>query len=124
MNINAKAAPFDRKFNSNVPGHASVEDVLTIGAGSYIGECELKLWAENINSPHIFAGRFNSWADKIKIFIGGSHSMRNVTSFPFDVQKIIGEVFGNDNSQIKPLPYKRPNRLCMAFSLVRKRFDQ
>lgn len=109
MIVNATEAPFDRKFNANVPGHMGVEEVLTLGAGSYIGECDVSLWAENINSPHILVGRFNSWANRISIFIGGNHSMRNVTSFPFDVQRIIGEVFGSDNPQVKPLPYKRPN---------------
>ena len=110
MIINATFAPIDRQFNSVIPGHAGVEILLTLGAGSYIDDCDVNLWAENINSPHILIGRFNSWANRISVFIGGNHSTRNVTSFPFDVQRIIGDVFGRDNPQIKPLPYKRPNR--------------
>ncbi len=110
MIINATSAPIDRQFNSVIPGHAGVEILFTLGAGSYIGDCDVNLWAENINSPHILIGRFNSWANRISVFIGGNHSTRNVTSFPFDVQRIIGDVFGSDNPQIKPLPYKRPNR--------------
>ena len=110
MVISTKASPFEKKLNFNVPGHADVENIFTLGAGSYIEECEVKLWEENINSPHILAGRFNSWSDKIKILIGGNHSQRDVTTFPFDVQKIIDGVFGNDNPQVKKLPYNRPNR--------------
>ena len=109
MIINAQSVPFDRQFNSAVPGHKGVENLLTIGAGSYIGECDVSLWAANINSPHILIGRFNSWANGIQISIGGNHPIGNVTSFPFDVQGIINKVFGGDN-QFKPLPNKRLNR--------------
>ena len=109
MIINAQSVPFDRQFNSAVPGHTGVENLLTLGAGSYIGECDVSLWAANINSPHILIGRFNSWANGIQISIGGNHPIGNVTSFPFDVQGIINKVFGGDN-QFKPLPNKRLNR--------------
>lgn len=109
MIINVNSAPVDRQFNSNIPGHADVENLLTIGAGAYIGECDVQLWKSNINSPNILVGRFNSWATNIKIFVGGNHPIGNVTSFPFDLQGTIDKVFGSDNPQIKPLPYKRPN---------------
>ena len=109
MIINAQSASVDRQFNSDTFGHKGIENLLTLGAGSYIVKCDLTFFSKNISSPHILAGRFNSWASGINVSVGGNHPMGNVTSFPFDVQKIIDKVFGGDNPQIKPLSYKRPN---------------
>lgn len=108
MVINVQAASVDRQFNSDTFGHKGIENLLTLGTGSYIGKCDLSFWSKNISSPHILAGRFNSWASGMNISIGGNHPMGNVTSFPFDVQGIIDKVFGGDN-QVKPLPYICPN---------------
>lgn len=105
MIINATSAPIDRQFNANVPGHAGVEILLTLGAGSYFGECDVNLWAENTNSPHILVGRFNSWANKINILIGGNHPYKNVTSFPFDGADLVKQLLGD----VHPIEHKRPN---------------
>ena len=106
MILKAISKSTDQQFFEPVKGHAEKENVLTAGAGTYIGNAELKVFAENQNSPHILTGRFCSLADKIYFAIGGNHNYKNVSTFPFDVAWIVNRTFGSAVA----LPYNRPNR--------------
>lgn len=106
MILKAKSESIDKYFFEDVEGHTGKENVLTLGAGSYIGNAELSVFVENQSSPHILAGRFCSFADKIYFAIGGNHNYKNVSTFPFDVNWLVQKIFVAAN----PLPYNRPNR--------------
>ncbi len=103
---NIVSDPFDRQFFYCVEGYTEQEVILTLGAGSYIGNVEINTFVDNQNFPHILAGRFCSLADKIYFAIGGNHNYKNVSTFPFDVNRIVQKIFASNNS----LPYERPNR--------------
>lgn len=106
MILKAISKSTDQQFFEPVAGHAEKENVLTVGAGTYIGNAELRTFAENQNSPHILTGRFCSLADKIYFAIGGNHNYESVSTFPFDVPYVIKRVF----KSAAALPYNRPNR--------------
>ena len=98
--------PSDRQFFGGIAGSADAENFLTLGAASYIENTELSVFADNINFPHILIGRFCSFADKIYFAIGGNHNYKRVSSFPFDVDRVLERIFKSANA----LPYNRPNR--------------
>lgn len=104
MDFRAESAPIDRPFFTNLKGHDSI-NVLTLGIGSYIGEAETSFFEENPVPPHVIIGRFCSLAGKIHFLIGGNHSYKNVSSFPFDVKRLTDKIVGSAS----PLPYNRPN---------------
>ena len=97
--------PSDRQFFGGIAGSADAENVLTLGAASYIKSAELSVFAENKNFPHILIGRFCAFADKIYFAIGGNHNYKNVSTFPFDVDRVLERIFKSANA----LPFNRPN---------------
>lgn len=102
--LGAESHPTDRKFFNEI-GNKGRETLLTLGAGSYIGNAELNFFIEDPSIANVLIGRFCSFADRICFFVGGNHNYKRVTSFPFDVDSVIKKIFGVDN----PLPYNRPN---------------
>lgn len=107
--FNVESAPIDRQFFYNLKGHGNV-NVLTLGTGSYIGRTEISFFEENFTPPHVLIGRFCSLADEIYFSIGGNHHYKKVSSFPFDVTRMIEKIFIANNIEAQILPYHRPNR--------------
>lgn len=104
-----KSAPNDRPFFFNLESHGNA-NVVMVGTGSYVGDMEIGYFLDNLNTPHILIGRFCSLSKKIYFLIGGNHSYKNVSSFPFDVPDVLQKIFVDNKAAVKPLPYsKRPN---------------
>ena len=102
--MKAESHPTDRKFFQEM-GSRGRETLLTLGAGSYIGDAELRIFAEDPIIANVLIGRFCSLADRICFFVGGAHAYKNVSSFPFDVGTTTKKIFGF----APQLPYNRPN---------------
>ena len=81
--------PFDRNFVCHVEGQEQLENILTLGACSYITHAGLafdRIPEAGARHPaHILVGRFCSFADGSTFNVGLNHSHRGATStFPFD----------------------------------------
>ena len=97
--------PSDRQFFSGVERYTKQENVLTLGAASYLCAFNLDYFKGNPNLPHILIGRFCSFAEEVNFFIGGNHFYKSVSCFPFDVDEVLGRIFKSANA----LPFNRPN---------------
>lgn len=102
--------PIDRRYLCKLENQDRVENILTLGSCSYNGdEMEFSFWEENQQIQHVLIGRFCSLAKKISFLIGGNHSYKNVTTFPFDVEDIVKKTFDGNTAPVEAIPYQRPD---------------
>jgi virginiamycin A acetyltransferase len=99
MAFSMKRSPNDEKLF-----HKETMNVVTYGRGSYGNSFNLSIEFGNMN---VLCGRFCSLAIGINFLIGGNHSMKSVSTAPFDV--VVKEVFGAVRPNLRPLPNVRKN---------------
>ena len=84
-----------------------VDNVFTLGRGSYTGKFEMPLY--DAIGRHILGGRFSSLADGISFIIGGNHPLKIVSTSPLDHSGVIKNIFGAVRPDLSPLPNVRHN---------------
>ena len=75
--------PIDRQFERRET------NILTMGAGSYIGGINLEFVTEN---AHLLIGRYSSLAFRLDFSIGENHNYRHVTTYPFRQRNIKNKI--------------------------------
>lgn len=76
---------------------------LVVGRGTYIGNFDVPLYA--LKPANTLVGRFGSLGNGLNLVVGGEHSLKNVSTFPFYFNPIVQEIFGD----VEPISFDDPN---------------
>ncbi len=90
MAFSMKRSPKVEKLFQTINGNE--ENIVTFGRGSYTGNFNVA--AYNKRPYNILGGHFSSLAEGTFFILGGNHSYKSVTSYPFDRRWVINEIFG------------------------------
>ena len=102
MNVAISRSPEDKKVFENV--HGTQQNVYTLGRGSY-GSIFINFYHEKV--INVLGGRFCSIAGGTAFIMGGNHSMKSVSTAPWDFSVI--EIFGKVRPNLQILPWIRHN---------------
>ena len=101
-----------RSTNDEKIFHNEVENVLTVGRGSYSSTVNLTVQFGKMN---ILGGRFCSLADDIYFSVGGNHPLKSVTTAPFDRSGVVKLLFEKIRPDLRALPDIRSQRRQVIF---------
>ena len=87
------------------------ENFVTLGKCSYIEPSVLAFGGHS----NILGGRYSSLASGICFLMGGNHSLKSVSSWPFNNSGVVKEIFGNIRPGIKNIFSEYKHHLQVIF---------
>lgn len=96
----------DEKLFHDINKNKDAENIFTLGRGSY-GAFDVTYFEEK--AVNVLGGRFSSLAGGIIFLMGGNHPIKSVSSFPFDIPRVVESFFGKVHPGIRAVPKVRHN---------------
>ena len=108
------AFKMNRSKNDEKLFQKETENIFTLGRGSYTAPFNITL-SYQPDEKNILGGRFCSLAHGILFLVGGNHSMKSVSSCPFDSATFVKSMFGKSHPNVRPVTNKRKQYYQIIF---------